>query len=65
LRVFRGPDFELVSGGKLVRLIVPHPNFSPPTIAQLTYTAYHGWISSGLPEWSVDKLMMTDSFGSV
>jgi hypothetical protein len=59
----RGPDFELTSGGKLVRLIVPDPTFSPPSKVLVVYTAYHGWIYSGLPKWPIDKLVLTDSFG--
>jgi hypothetical protein len=27
------------------------------------YSAYSGWISSGLSTWNVDKVTLTDSFG--
>lgn len=30
---------------------------------QIKYTAYSGWISSGLVSWSVDKVSVLDSFG--
>lgn len=53
----------MVSGGKLVRLIVPHPIFSPPTKVHVVYTAYNGWIYSGLPKWPIEKLHLMDSFG--
>ncbi|EFX80967.1 hypothetical protein DAPPUDRAFT_50682 [Daphnia pulex] len=59
----KGPDYELTSGGKLVRLIVPHPTFSPPSKVHVVYTAYQGWIYSGLTKWPVDKLILTDSYG--
>lgn len=59
----KGPDYELTSGGKLVRLIVPHPTFSPPAKVHVVYTAYQGWIYSGLTKWPIDKLVLTDSYG--
>lgn len=29
----------------------------------MKYTAYSGWISSGLVSWSIDKVLIVDSFG--
>ena len=30
---------------------------------QIKYTAYNGWISSGLVTWNIDKVAILDSFG--
>lgn len=30
---------------------------------QIKYTAYSGWISSGLVSWTIDKVAIVDSFG--
>lgn len=38
-------------------------NLFPTLNFQITYTAYSGWISSGLVTWSVDKISVLDSFG--
>lgn len=32
---------------------------------QIKYTAYSGWISSGLVSWTIDKVAIIDSFGKV
>lgn len=32
-------------------------------VLQIKYTAYSGWISSGLVSWSIDKVAIIDSFG--
>lgn len=61
----RAPDTELVSGKRLVQLIVPHPSFAPPSQIQIIYTAYHGWIYNGLTRWPIDKVSFTDSFGKI
>ena len=61
----RAPDTELVSGKRLVQLIVPHPSFAPPSQIQIIYTAYHGWIYNGLTRWPIDKVSFTDSFGKM
>ncbi|XP_063226535.1 pancreatic triacylglycerol lipase-like isoform X2 [Bacillus rossius redtenbacheri] len=56
-------DEELKSGGSIMRMLVPHPILQEPTSLAILYTAYSGWISSGLPAWVVNKLSLTDSFG--
>lgn len=32
---------------------------------QIKYTAYNGWISSGLESWTIDKVSIIDSFGKI
>lgn len=32
-------------------------------VLQIKYTAYSGWISSGLVSWNIDKISILDSFG--
>ncbi|XP_034240820.1 uncharacterized protein LOC117645041 [Thrips palmi] len=56
-------DEQLQVGGSLSRIVVPHPVMQEPRGVQLLYTAYSGWISSGLARWSVDKVTLSDSFG--
>jgi hypothetical protein len=34
-------------------------------LPQIKYTAYSGWISSGLVSWAVDKITAVDSYGTV
>jgi hypothetical protein len=50
-------------GSSLARIAVPHPVLQEPKNVQIMYTAYSGWISSGLASWSIDKVTLTDSFG--
>ncbi|XP_046408288.1 uncharacterized protein LOC124172835 [Ischnura elegans] len=60
----RKDDEELQAGGVLARIIVPHPVMEDgPVKVELLYTAYSGWISSGLAKWSIDKISLGDSFG--
>ncbi|KAJ4450331.1 hypothetical protein ANN_01751 [Periplaneta americana] len=56
-------DEELKMGSSLARIAVPHPVLQEPKSVQIMYTAYSGWISSGLSSWSIDKVTLTDSFG--
>lgn len=44
-------------------MLVPHPALGIPIKVQLQYQAYSGWISSGLNQWTVDKVVLSDSFG--
>jgi hypothetical protein len=63
LFISRKDDEELKVGSSLARLAVPHPVLQEPKSVQIMYTAYSGWISSGLANWSIDKVTLTDSFG--
>ncbi|KAK3915611.1 Inactive pancreatic lipase-related protein 1 [Frankliniella fusca] len=63
LLTFRKDDEQLQVGGSLSRMVVPHPVMQEPRGVQLLYTAYSGWISSGLARWSIDKVTLSDSFG--
>ncbi|XP_039295518.1 LOW QUALITY PROTEIN: uncharacterized protein LOC111056619 [Nilaparvata lugens] len=56
-------DDELSVGGALSRIIVPHPAVRHYVALQILYTAYSGWISSGLARWSIDKIILVDSLG--
>ncbi|XP_076619136.1 uncharacterized protein LOC143340746 [Colletes latitarsis] len=56
-------DEELLVGSVLQKIIVPHPAISSLDAIEIKYTAYSGWISSGLVSWSIDKVAITDSFG--
>ncbi|PBC32093.1 Pancreatic lipase-related protein [Apis cerana cerana] len=56
-------DEELVVGSVLQKIVVPHPAISDVEAIEIKYTAYSGWISSGLVSWSIDKLAIIDSFG--
>lgn len=59
----RKDDAELTRGGILSRMLVPHPALGIPVKVQLQYQAYSGWISSGLNRWTIDKVLLSDSFG--
>ena len=59
----RKDDEELKVGSSLSKIIVPHPALQEFTTVQVLYTAYSGWISSGLRSWSIDKITLTDTFG--
>jgi hypothetical protein len=63
LMYFSKDDEELIVGRRLSRIVVAHPVLRGFQSATLLYTAYAGWISSGLAKWSVDSLSLTDSFG--
>ncbi|KZC08766.1 Pancreatic lipase-related protein 1 [Dufourea novaeangliae] len=56
-------DEELLVGAVLQKIIVPHPAISSLEAIEVKYTAYSGWISSGLVSWSIDKVVIIDSFG--
>ncbi|XP_065350620.1 uncharacterized protein LOC135946339 [Cloeon dipterum] len=56
-------DEVMETGDSLYRLVVAHPLMEELTSAQLVYTAYSGWISSGMSSWTVDKISVTDAFG--
>lgn len=40
-----------------------HPALSDPSKVVLKYTAYKGWIYSGISRWSLDRLILTNAFG--
>ncbi|XP_076240337.1 uncharacterized protein LOC143182900 [Calliopsis andreniformis] len=56
-------DEELLVGSLLQKIVVPHPAISTLEAIEIKYTAYSGWISSGLVSWSIDKVAIVDSFG--
>ncbi|XP_043267550.1 uncharacterized protein [Venturia canescens] len=59
----RKDDEELLVGSILQKIVVPHPAVADLGAIEIKYTAYSGWISSGLVSWSVDKVSVLDSFG--
>jgi len=56
-------DEELGVGTTLSKIVVPHPALQGIVSIQIMYSAYSGWISSGLKKWSIDRIKITDSFG--
>ncbi|XP_032672754.1 uncharacterized protein LOC116844814 [Odontomachus brunneus] len=56
-------DEELLVGSILQKIIVPHPAVNNLEGIEIKYTAYNGWISSGLESWTIDKVSIIDSFG--
>ncbi|KAK2581574.1 hypothetical protein KPH14_002083 [Odynerus spinipes] len=56
-------DEELLVGATLQKIVVPHPAVVKIESIEIKYTAYSGWISSGLVTWSIDKVALVDSFG--
>ncbi|KAK5644781.1 hypothetical protein RI129_006081 [Pyrocoelia pectoralis] len=58
-------DEEMVLGHEISRIFVPHPILADPTKIEILYTAYSGWISSGLTHWKIDKITLSDSFGQI
>ncbi|XP_011307811.1 uncharacterized protein [Fopius arisanus] len=56
-------DEELMVGAILHKIVVPHPVIINLEVIEVKYTAYSGWISSGLVSWSIDKVSIFDSFG--
>ncbi|XP_057658000.1 uncharacterized protein LOC130894953 isoform X1 [Diorhabda carinulata] len=56
-------DEEMRLGESISRILVPHPILSQPIQIELLYTAYSGWLSSGLTQWRIDKVILMDSFG--
>lgn len=61
--VFRIDDEELKLGESVSKILVPHPILAQPIKIEILYTAYSGWLSSGLTQWSMDKVTLMDSFG--
>ncbi|KAJ8960019.1 hypothetical protein NQ318_009455 [Aromia moschata] len=59
----RKEDEEMTLGDSIARILVPHPILSQPTRIEILYTAYSGWLSSGLTQWRLDKVTLMDSFG--
>lgn len=62
--VFSKDDATLSLGETLKKIIVPHPALQGFNRVQITYTAYKGWLSNGLSKWSIDKFILTDSYGN-
>ncbi|XP_014479688.1 PREDICTED: uncharacterized protein LOC106746986 [Dinoponera quadriceps] len=56
-------DEELLVGSILKKIVVPHPAVNNLEGIEIKYTAYSGWISSGLVSWTIDKVTIVDSFG--
>lgn len=56
-------DAEFVAGEVISRILVPHPALGFPHSITLTYKSYSGWLSKGLPSWTIHKVVLTDSFG--
>lgn len=56
-------DAEFVAGEVISRILVPHPALGFPHSITLTYKSYSGWLSKGLPSWTIHKIVLTDSFG--
>ncbi|CAH1184971.1 unnamed protein product [Phyllotreta striolata] len=56
-------DEELKLGESISKILVPHPILGQPVKIEILYTAYSGWLSSGLIQWSIDKVTLMDSFG--
>lgn len=52
-------------GQSISKIVVPHPILAEPTKIQIMYTAYSGWLSSGLTQWKIDKVTLSDSFGKM
>ncbi|XP_015377779.1 PREDICTED: uncharacterized protein LOC107172023, partial [Diuraphis noxia] len=57
-------DAALSVGETMKKIIVPHPALQGFSKVQITYTAYKGWLSNGLSKWSIDKFILTDSYGN-
>ena len=56
----RKDDEELTVGKAISKIIVPHPVLEHFTSIALVYTAYSGWISSGLLQWGVSSVFLMD-----
>lgn len=50
-------------GASVGKIIVPHPALQTFVSVEVLYTAYSGWLTSGLARWSVDKISLMDAFG--
>lgn len=60
---YRKDDEELRVGASVSKIIVPHPALQTFVSVEVLYTAYSGWLTSGLARWSVDKISLMDTFG--
>lgn len=56
-------DTELFAGDVISRILVPHPALGFPKSISLMYKTYSGWLSKGLPHWTISKIVLTDSYG--
>ncbi|GAB6025976.1 hypothetical protein CHUAL_011945 [Chamberlinius hualienensis] len=54
---------QLMPGRPLTTVIVAHPLMNNLISAQIKYTPYKGWMTSGLERWAVDKITVTHSSG--
>lgn len=57
-------DTEFFAGERVSRILVPHPALGFPHAITLRYKSYSGWLSKGLPQWTVNKVVLADSFGA-
>ena len=57
-------DTEFFAGDVISRILVPHPALGFPHSITLMYKSYSGWLSKGLPQWTIHKVVLTDSFGT-
>lgn len=53
----------MVAGSVLQRLVVAHPMLTTPVRVNLRYTAYQGWLYSGISRWSMDRIIVTNGNG--
>jgi hypothetical protein len=63
VRICRTHKDNMISGSVLQKLVVAHPALTDPVKIVLKYTAYKGWIYSGISRWSLDRLILTNAFG--
>lgn len=59
----RRDDQELFTGDFISKIIVPHPALNFPKNLTVTYQVYRGWLTRGLSSWSINKVVLSDSFG--
>lgn len=59
----RRDDQELFTGDFISKIIVPHPALNFPKNITVTYQVYRGWLTRGLSSWSINKVVLSDSFG--
>lgn len=59
----RRDDQELFTGDYISKIIVPHPALNFPKNITVTYQVYRGWLTRGLSSWSINKVVLSDSFG--
>lgn len=57
-------DSEFFAGERVSRILVPHPALGFPRAVTLRYKSYSGWLTKGLPQWTVHKVVLADSFGA-